>query len=121
MEKINNENGLTCARLDCLPESFRVGKCEENCDTSTDLLLVTDLANLANLLNPMAETTHRKLDKQACVVLFFNQKRKVGKITSFVFVLLDGLLEGGDVPEGEQEEDHQVSLVFDWCYLQEQP
>jgi hypothetical protein len=39
-------------------------------------------------------------------------------ITSFVVVLLDGLLEGRDVPEGEQEEDDQVALVLDGCYLQ---
>jgi len=39
-------------------------------------------------------------------------------ITSFVVVLLDGLLEGRDVPEGEQEKDDQVALVLDGCYLQ---
>jgi hypothetical protein len=39
-------------------------------------------------------------------------------ITSFVVVLLDGLLEGRDVPEGEQEEDDQVALVLDGGYLQ---
>lgn len=46
-------NILTCAKCDCtcLVESFRVGGCDENCDTSV-LLLVTDRASLANLLRP---------------------------------------------------------------------
>jgi hypothetical protein len=60
-------------------------------------------------------------------IFFSTQKKKSGTnlfrfvsdlITSFVVVLLDGLLEGRDVPEGEQEEDDQVALVLDGCYLQ---
>jgi hypothetical protein len=67
-------------------------------------------------------------DFSTCASNFFStQKKKSGTnlfrfvsdlITSFVVVLLDGLLEGRDVPEGEQEEDDQVALVLDGCYLQ---
>lgn len=32
--------------------SLRLGRCEENCETSTDRLRVTERASLANLLNP---------------------------------------------------------------------
>lgn len=39
---------LTCPKLECFTGSLIVG----TCDTIADLLRVTDLANLANLLNP---------------------------------------------------------------------
>lgn len=38
-----------------------------------------------------------------------------------VVVRLDGLLEGGDVPEGAQEQHHDVLFVFDGSDVKEQP
>lgn len=37
----------------------------------------------------------------------------LGCLTSFVVVGFDRLFESGDVPEGEQEQDDQVSFVLD--------
>lgn len=55
--KKKHESTLTWARWDCLAAvgnvvSFNAGRCELNCDTRTDLDLVTDLANLANFDRP---------------------------------------------------------------------
>ena len=36
-------------------------------------------------------------------------------------LVLNGLLEGGDVPEGAEEQDHHVSLILDWGDVHQQP
>lgn len=43
---------FTCARCDCFVVSLRFGKCEENWETNTERLLVTDLASFANFDKP---------------------------------------------------------------------
>jgi len=40
---------------------------------------------------------------------------------AFAVVRLDGLFQGGDVSKRQQEQDHEVSFVFDRRYLQQQP
>lgn len=40
---------------------------------------------------------------------------------AFAVVRLDRLFQGGDVSKRQQEQDHEVSFVFDRRYLQQQP
>ena len=40
---------------------------------------------------------------------------------SFLSIFFDWLFQGGYVPKGEQKEDDDIFLVFDWCYLQQKP
>lgn len=49
-----------------------------------------------------------------------DKKKKTDAIT-FWFFTLERLLEGGDVAESAQEEDDDVSLIFNGRYLQQQP
>lgn len=47
---------------------------------------------------------------------------KLGELAEAALgVLLDGLLERRDVPEGEEEEHHHVALVLYRRHLEEQP
>lgn len=46
--------------------------------------------------------------------------RELGE-AAFAVVCLDRLLQGSDVPEGQQEQDHQVPFVFYRRYLEKQP
>lgn len=47
---------------------------------------------------------------------------EAGKLAEALLrVLLDGLLQGGDVAKGEQKEHHHVLLVLDGRNLQQQP
>ena len=48
--KRGRKGALTWVRLDCFWESFTTWL--DNCEANADLDLVTDLANLANLLRP---------------------------------------------------------------------
>lgn len=50
-------------------------------------------------------------------------RARMGFVNWFTFgdVVFQGLFESGDVPEGEEEKDHQVLLVFDGGYVQQQP
>lgn len=45
--------GFTCAKCDCFAVSLRFGKCDENWETNTERLLVTDLASFANFDKPV--------------------------------------------------------------------
>lgn len=43
------------------------------------------------------------------------------RLASLGVVGVDGLLERGDVAEGEQEQHHQLALVADGRHLHQQP
>ena len=72
--------------------------------------LVTDLASLANLLSP-ATNQHQSTSQSGQSLL----------TTDLLRLVLDGLFEGGDVPEGAEEEDHHVPLILDRRDVHQQP
>ena len=83
--------------------------------------LVTDLANLANLLRPGLK--QRQLD-----TIIRIQRRWWSRMCRYATyapnilgLVLDGLLEGGDVPEGAEEEHHHVPLILDRRNVHQKP
>ena len=72
--------------------------------------LVTDLASLANLLSP-ATNQHQSTSQSGQSLL----------TTDLLRLVLDGLFEGGDVPEGAEEHDHHVPLILDRRDVHQQP
>ena len=72
--------------------------------------LVTDLASLANLLSP-ATNQHQSTSQSGQSLL----------TTDLLRLVLDGLFEGGDVPEGAEEQDHHVPLILDRRDVHQQP
>ena len=75
--------------------------------------LVTDLASLANLLSPATKTR---------MASFHHKPLPRPLITANILrLVLNGLLEGGDVPEGAEEQDHHVPLILDWGDVHQQP
>lgn len=71
---------LTWARCDCLLVSFRLGRCDENCDTSTDLLLVTDLASFANFDSPKHKPQGCLTNKGNLEDVDMNKRADLGEI-----------------------------------------
>ena len=84
---------------------------------------MTERASFANLLRPPKIERERRCDKHSFRPI------QPGKQTSpqdsdlklTLGVLLDGLFERGDVPEGAEEEHDDVALVLDGRDLQEEP
>ena len=75
--------------------------------------LVTDLASLANLLSPATEIQINSHHQPHSAPQTFT--------ANILGLVLNGLLEGGDVPEGAEEQDHHVSLILDGGDVHEQP
>lgn len=51
----------------------------------------------------------------------FCEWKGVARLASLGVVGVDGLLERGDVAEGEQKEHHQLALVADGRHMHQQP
>ena len=83
--------------------------------------LVTDLANRANLLRPGLK--QRELDTIIRIQRqWWSRMCRYATYAPNIFrLVLDGLLEGGDVPEGAEEEHHHVALILDRRNVHQKP
>ena len=87
-----------------------VGTEETKLEDIEALDLVTDLASLANLLSPATKIQIASLVHYTALLT-----------TNILGLVLNRLFEGGDVPEGAEEEDHHVSLILDGGDVHQQP
>lgn len=108
---------LTWARWLCRCGSLSAG----SADTSTERERVTLRASFANLDRPATHgtasqytSTHGQDTEGAAPV-------EGQTLASLGVVGVDGLLEGGDVAEGEQEQHDQLALVPDRRHVHQQP
>ena len=90
-----------------------VGTEETKLEDIEALDLVTDLASLANLLSPATKI------QMASLLKTWSPPRPF--TANILRLVLNGLFEGGDVPEGAEEEDHHVSLILDGGDVHQQP
>ena len=112
-------------RLDCFPVSLTTWL--DNWDAKADLDLVTDLANLANLLSPPEKAGNKKWEDKVSRRLLkltrgakcFSRAMQLCFVTFAVF--LDGLFEGSDVSKRAKEKNDDISLIFYRRNLQKKP
>ena len=87
-----------------------VGAWDIRLDDKDAFDLVTDLANLANLLNP-------EIYNSLLCFIYNTSSHYLTYTPYFLCLIFDRLLQSCDVSEGAEEEHNNVPLILDWRYV----